>query len=100
MESHKLKLPFFHLCIDPEVVFILIMYVQGITDITNVLHSPTLHMVNLSDYIQSLQTLRHNGYVSLGQPNFSLAWFVFFFCRRNKVDYCRTYKPATFSLVR
>ena len=54
------------------------MYVQGITDITNVLHSPTLHMVNLSDYIQSLQTLRHNGYVSLGQPNFSLAWFVFF----------------------
>ena len=60
MASHKLKLPFFHLCIDPEVVFILIMYVQGITDITNVLHSPTLHMVNYCKL-----DLRHNGYVSL-----------------------------------
>ena len=36
------------------------MYVQGITDITNVLHSPTLHMV----YYCKLD-LRHNGYVSL-----------------------------------
>ena len=53
MASYKLKLPFFHFCIDPEEVFILIMHVQSIRDITNVLHSPTLHMVNLSDYIYS-----------------------------------------------